>query len=179
MRIVVLGLCIWGALALVATGATAGQFKENEVKAAFLFNLTNFITWPQGAFSSPDSEFRIAIVGKDPFGSVLEQIVKGEKVQGQHPVVIRRLTEASGLDSCHLLYVGSSAKHQWEQILQAIEGRSVLTISDIPRFAHTGGMVCLLHKGNRIHIQINAHLVKQKGFRASAKLLKLSTLVQP
>lgn len=172
------GLVCWGVLILLVSGVLAGQFKENEIKAAFLYNLTNFIAWPQEAFVSPQSEFRLAILGKDRFGAILDQIVEGEKVQGKYPIVIHRIAQIDELDSCHLLYISPSAKEQWDQIFNITEGRTVLTVSDTPRFAHSGGMINLVRKAQRINIQINAQLVKQKGFTVSAKLLKLSTLVE-
>ncbi len=62
---------------------------EYEVKAAFLLNFTKFIEWPAGAFASPDSPFTICILGRDPFGRALDQIVAGESVNGRKLAVRR------------------------------------------------------------------------------------------
>ena len=36
---------------------------ENQLKAVYLFNLTGFVSWPQGAFASPEAPLRIAVAG--------------------------------------------------------------------------------------------------------------------
>src|SRR4051794_16733239 len=51
---------------------------EYQVKAVFLFNFAQFVSWP---LSQPaDAPFVIGIVGDDPFGSYLDETVRGEKV---------------------------------------------------------------------------------------------------
>jgi hypothetical protein len=46
---------------------------EYHVKAAFLLNLTRFVEWP--AAENGDSPISICILGEDPFGETIEQIV--------------------------------------------------------------------------------------------------------
>lgn len=53
--------------------------KEEQVKAAYIFNFATFTTWPESAFSSSESPVVIGIVGDDPFGIFLDEIVSGEK----------------------------------------------------------------------------------------------------
>ncbi|MGB5986309.1 MAG: YfiR family protein [Desulfobacterales bacterium] len=172
-------LLMLGVVLTLADGAArADQFKENEVKAVFLYNLTNFISWPQEVFTSPQSEFRLVIFGQDPFGSVLDQIVQGEKAMGTHPIRIQRLKAIEEIEACHLLYVSAAAQHQWTRILESLNGRAVVTVSDGPRFAQNGGMINLVRKAQRINIEINADLMKQNGFSVSAKLLKLSAVIE-
>lgn len=49
---------------------------EYQVKAVFLFNFAQFVTWP----SQPaDAPLVIGILGDDPFGSYLDETVRGEK----------------------------------------------------------------------------------------------------
>src|ERR1700674_3063378 len=48
-----------------------------EVKAAFLFNFAKFIDWPPGSFASPQSAFTICVLGRDPFGNILDDSLQG------------------------------------------------------------------------------------------------------
>lgn len=165
--------------AAFATHATAGQFKEYEVKAVFVYNLTNFVTWPPEAFDPRHNLFKIAIVGQDPFGPLLDQLVGGEKVQGKYTVVIDRIKDVDELEGCHLLFVTASAKKQWPRIFEKVNAQSILTVADTPRFVHSGGMFNLVRRGKRIQIEINADLAKHCGLNVSAKLLELSKIIQP
>ena len=157
----------------------AGQFKEYEVKAVFVYNLTNFIAWPAEAFGPQRNQFRLAIVGKDPFGPLLDQLVGDEMVQGDYPIVIQRVADIDELEDCHLLFVSASAKRQWPRIFAKVKERSILTVGDTTRFAHSGGMINLVRKGKRIEIEINAELAKHCGLNISAKLLELSKIIEP
>src|SRR5512147_2223822 len=54
----------------------AGQkFVEDpyKVEAAFLRNFARYVTWPAGAFAHARSPWRVGILGRDPFGDVLEK----------------------------------------------------------------------------------------------------------
>src|SRR5882724_9097047 len=64
------------------SGAEAFQNtpKEYQVKAAFLFHFAQFVAWPDSAFSRPEDPFVIGILGADPFGGYLDEVVRGEKI---------------------------------------------------------------------------------------------------
>jgi len=55
-----------------------------EVKAAFLYNFTKFITWPEEAFTGESDPFIIGILGPDPFNNYLNDIIRGESVGRHH-----------------------------------------------------------------------------------------------
>jgi hypothetical protein len=50
---------------------------ECQVKAAYLFNFLKFMEWPAEAFVDPHAPIVIGIVGDDPFGDALPQVVLG------------------------------------------------------------------------------------------------------
>ena len=79
---------------LFACSAASAQSEPSEpseyqVKAAFLFNFTKFVEWPDGSFDDPQAPIVVGIIGDDPFGDDLERIIAGQKVQGRG-LVIRR-----------------------------------------------------------------------------------------
>src|ERR1700686_1187095 len=44
---------------------------EYELKAAMLYNLTQFVEWPASAYPDPQAPVLLCILGRDPFGSLL------------------------------------------------------------------------------------------------------------
>jgi YfiR/HmsC-like len=50
---------------------------EYQVKAAFLFNFTKFVEWPQQAFKNASDPMSICVLGSNPFGNSLEEAVNG------------------------------------------------------------------------------------------------------
>ena len=77
----------------------AGPLAEYRVKAVFLFNFAQFVEWPPQAFRGPETPFVIGILGNDPFGDVLDEIVRGERV-GARPFEVRRYRELSDMEGC-------------------------------------------------------------------------------
>ena len=57
--------------------AQTPPINEYQVKAAFLFNFTQFMEWPKTSFPNDQSPFVIGIFGDDPFGAYLNEIVPG------------------------------------------------------------------------------------------------------
>ena len=53
-----------------------------QVEAAYLYNFGKFVTWPPDRTTDAD-QFRICVLGKDPFGSVLDSTVTGERIGGR------------------------------------------------------------------------------------------------
>src|SRR3546814_18079991 len=64
-----------------SAAARADPPLERAVKASFLFKFVPFVDWPANAFGSATAPFQICINGQDPFGSVLAEVVRGQRVQ--------------------------------------------------------------------------------------------------
>ena len=64
-------------LLVTVLAARAGEpaFDEYQVKAAFLYNFAKFVEWPPGTFANSNDPIGICIVGQNPFGSTLEDMV--------------------------------------------------------------------------------------------------------
>ena len=150
---------------------------EYQVKATFVYNFTKFTDWPSNAFASPDSPIVIGIVGEDPFGKTIDDVVRGEALGGR-PFIVKRLRAGEDLRSCHLLFISRSEKDRLPSVLSQLTGSSVLTVSEINGFAERGGMVNLTLANKSVKVEINQAVAEQAGLQISAKLLKLARLVR-
>ena len=148
---------------------------EYQIKAAFLFNFTQFVEWPNTSFATSNEPLVIGILGKNPFGSYLNEIITGEVVNG-HPLVIRYYPTASELQYCHILYINKSEIDNLKQITEKLKGQSTLTISDANNFLNSGGMVELFTRDKKIKIKINLEDAKEKKLTISTKLLRLAEI---
>src|SRR5881628_651940 len=80
--------------------AQTSAFNENEVKAVFLLNFTQFVQWPPQVFPDAQKPITIGILGKDPFGKLLEEIVRDEVVN-KRKLVIQHYRRVEEITSCH------------------------------------------------------------------------------
>lgn len=151
--------------------------REYQVKAVFLFNFSQFVTWPTNAFPEAQTPLTIGVLGEDPFGTYLDETVRGEKVNG-HPLVIQRYRSIKEVKDCQILFVSRSESKRVEQILTGLQGKNILTVSDIEGFAAKGGIVRFIAEQNKIHFRINLQAAKDAGLIISSKLLRLAEIVE-
>src|SRR5712691_8044801 len=176
----VLALILIAACALTKSVAPAGAQSEPpteyQIKAAFLYNFAKFVEWPADAFADPHAPIVLGIVGEDPFGSVLDKIVLGKTVNDRG-LVIKRLKEGPDLRNCHILFVSSSERKHMPQILESLQGSSVLTVGETDRFAQSGGVINFILEENKVRFEINSETAARAGLKISSKLLALARIV--
>jgi len=173
------GLALF-AFFLIASPAPVQAAEDNpseyQLKAAFVYNFAKFIDWPPAAFSGPQSPFTICILGADPFGSVIDDALRGKTV-ADHPVVVRRAKDIASARHCEIVFVSASEKERLPEILQGLRGANVLVVGDFQGFAAGGGAIELTLQDSRIRFAINPGAADNAGLRISSKLLALATIV--
>src|SRR2546428_4351822 len=80
---------------------------EYQVKAVFLFNFAQFVDWRSPPAQDPRAPLLIGILGDDPFGAILDETVRGERL-GERPFEIRRPRQPTGIDGCNNLFISPS-----------------------------------------------------------------------
>jgi hypothetical protein len=152
---------------------------ENKIKATYLFNFPQFVEWPAEAYSSPNSPFIIGILGSDPFGRFLDDLVKGEKV-GAHPIEIQRYRSVNEIDHCHLLYVSASEEAHFTTVLQKLDHKPVLNVGESSiSFARRGGMISFFPVAGKVRFRVNLEPCETARLKLSSKLLRMAEVVPP
>jgi hypothetical protein len=157
--------------------ASAATPTEYQVKAVFLFNFSQFVDWPPAAFAGPRAPITICVLGHDPFGAALDDIVQGEIVNGR-PLAVQRYRGVEEAGSCHILFIDRSEQGRLAEILARLAGRSVLTVSDMDNFARRGGMIRFMTVGNKIRLRVNVEVAQAAGLAISSKLLRPAQIVK-
>jgi hypothetical protein len=159
----------------IARGAEQGEY---DMKAVFLLNFSQFVEWPAEAFSTPQAPLVIGVLGEDPFGKELDDVTRGEKVQG-HPVTVERYARVEDVRQCHILFIASSEEARIARIMAALRGRNVLTVGDFETFVRDGGVIRFVELGNKLRLHINLDAAKAEHLDISSKLLRPSYIVSP
>lgn len=161
---------------LLLPGWSLGAADEYQVKAVFLFNFGQFVEWPQQVFDTPQAPFVICVVGDDPFGKTLDDVVRGESV-GSRSLVVRRFNETTELSACNILFVSRNDSAHLEEALAAVRGQSVLTVTDIEGAEKRGAIIVLYSDNNRIRMRINLAAAKASHLVISSKLLRPAEVI--
>lgn len=152
---------------------------EYQIKAAFLYNLANFVTWPEDAFHEREQSFTFCTVGQDFFRGVLDITLTNMQIQGRRTEV-KKFHDAGqmpGLSDCRILFVSHPEQYNIAHITRQVGNASTLTVGESEHFICRGGMVLFYEKDRKIRLAINYDLMKASGLTANPNLLRLSKLV--
>ena len=139
----------------------ADGVSEYHVKAAFLAKFPEFVKWP-----APGATITVGVLGDDPFGNVLEQMIK-----------VRRAKRVEELKGCQIIFIARSERGNVGAILAALAGTGVLTVGETEDFVKQGGIIGFTMEGERVRFEINSGAARRGGLEISSRLLKLATKV--
>jgi hypothetical protein len=160
------------AIANLAGGAEPVA-EEYQVKGAFLLNFTKFVDWPPQVFQGPGDPIAICILGQNPFGPLLDRAAR-ETVVAKRSVSVRQVSDGQQASQCQIVFVGASERKRSRAWLEALRGKSVLTVGEFEGFLANGGVVNFKLEGERVRIEISTAAADRAGLHISAKLLSLA-----
>ena len=147
---------------------------EYEVKAAFLYKFASFVEWPPSSRATP---LCIGVLGQDPFGAALDEVVKGKFINNRE-FSIKRFKSGKDAAACHIIFISASEKNRVRAILDSLAGRSILTVSDVPGFCRGGGMIDFELLDQKVRFEINPEAAERAGLKVSSKLLSVAKIVR-
>lgn len=169
----------------LAANTTAGteepssQALEYRVRAGFLYTFAKYAEWPTGTFNASTNAIVIGVVGKDPFGKMLDDTVAGKAVDG-HAIRIQRFQRVEEIQVCQILFVCASEKNRLADIHARLHGRNILTVSDVDGFLQHGGQIQFVTEDSRVMFDINPKATEQAGLKLDANLLRVARrVIQP
>ncbi len=98
------------------------------------------------------------------------------KLVGSRPVRSVVLAEGVNPMTCHVLFIDDSVPARVRQLAES-DLHGVLTVSDLPNFARTGGNIGLFFADNQLRFQINLDTARRSGIAFSSKLLRLADVI--
>ncbi len=155
--------------------AMANATVEYKVKAGYLYNFTQFVTWIEDNSSS----FNVCIVGQDPFGHSIDPIEK--KTAFGRPIKLFKLNDLKSKQLCHIRYTNTlptAESNANQNTLVARDSTNTLTVGEDKTFIDQGGMIRFVNREGKIKLQINLHTLKQSGLKISAKLLEVAEVIE-
>jgi len=146
---------------------------ERAVRAAFVYNLTKYVEWPEA-----NGAMTIGYIGEPEAGETLKKMLDGKNSDSRPIRVLLSPSEAE-LERCQILYVAEPSSKKVHAMLEHVRGKGILTVGNTETFVHEGGMIGLVTVGEQIHIQVRLEVVQQAQLKISSRLLNIATLVAP
>ena len=148
------------------------------MKAGFLYNFTQFIRWPEETASLSDTfyapfDFSLCVMGRDPFGDLLEVLADNLKAQGR-PMNIIRLSMSDPWHECHILFVPKEENRNMKKILKKVASSPVLVIGEASSKGDLQPGISFLIKNDTIQFTINKDAIKRSRLRVDSELLDIA-----
>ena len=162
---------------LLALRAPGQMAEEYQVKAAFLYHFAEFVEWPAEAFKTPGDPMLVCVLGRNPFGSALEEVIRGKSIDGR-AFAIRLVAGAEDASTCQILFVASSASKHFRSMRGILKPRGILTVGEVQGFAADGGVINFKLDDGRVRFEINLDAAQHQQLHISSKLLGLAQIVK-
>jgi hypothetical protein len=170
-------LVLAAALVAPVSHAEAVTATDQQLKAVFVYRFSQFVDWPTAAYSSDTEPFVIGVMGSDTFAALLEEVVRGERVNN-HPIQVRRVRNAEAAGPIHILFVDRSENARLEQAVELMKGRNTLIVSDLDDATQRGAAIQFTSRNNRIGLRINVDYARAARLVMSSNLLRLAEVVR-
>lgn len=149
--------------------------REHRIKAAFLYNLAQFVDWPDHHALKNTAKLTICTFDGSSFRNQLalleQRRAKGREIQLM-PVGTEKIKE-----NCNIVFFDGN-QHPSASLLEKYAANGTLTVGELQSFIDSGGIIALPTVDNRVRLMINFEKAKSSGLYVSAHLLEVATVVQ-
>ncbi len=168
--------CFRPSILCAATSALPPRLKQDQIKAVYLYNFLNFVTWPNySKKTSTNTTSRIiGILGKAPISRALHDLAASLAETGRMKIKTidyGPYKDGMELKNCDILFINNTEQNNFKKIIDDLCQAPVLTVSDNKNFVNKGGMISLFEVNDRIRYSINRHALSQAGLKANSLLL--------
>lgn len=147
-----------------------------EVEAAYLYQFGRYVEWPADSPAGGDAFF-ICILGTDPFGATLDDLV-ADKTINDRSVAVRRILGPRESAGCRILFVSPSEDNRVPAILSALKGSAIVTVGRGAQFTRRGGMIAFTSEERKVRFIVNLAASEAAGLRLSSQLLRVAARVE-
>ena len=149
---------------------------EEQVRAAFLYQLAQYADWPPESFAAEAAPMRFCILGADDLAATLQNIVSGKRIQGR-PIAVSVVRDTAELAGCHVGFIGFTREKKLRETFSKWSYPPVLLVGEASHFAELGGMVNLVIDSGRVSFEINLSIAGRARLQFRSQLLRLARIV--
>lgn len=164
----------FGSVGTPAAAQELGDSREYLIKAAYLYQFSKYVVWPDRAFESADSPFKIGVYQENPFGDALDKIAAKKKVE-KRSITISVIESPDAVANCHILFLPKTVqKDEVERVLRRANDADVLVIGESSNFVQLGGDVQFFLESNKVRFAFHDTAASANSLKVSSKLLALA-----
>lgn len=149
----------------------------NSVRAQFVYNFINYVTWPDEAFRKKESTIDICLFGHVEFENYLRAF-EGVMIHGRGLNIVSTLNKSDIKNGCHLLFVSESLHVELPNFWNEINYIYVLSVGEESEFSEKGGIISVFRTSDRMQFDINISNAINNGLSIDSDLLSLARILR-
>ena len=144
--------------------------REYKIKAAYLVNIVQYVTWPEETFASDETAIRLCVDTNMSFVHFLEGVIASKQAAAAIRPIIVESWQPSAL--CHLRYVTKTKGLKRGFVFNGF------TVGDNTRFRRYGTVINFYTEDRRVRFEVNNTKLNENNLKLSSKLLKLARIYE-
>lgn len=158
-----------------AAGLAQIQASEYDLKAAFLYQFTSYVSWPEDALD-PDAALLFGVVGAPELADNLARLANAPNGEGRS-IEVRRMNAGDDPAGLHVLFVAGRQSRAAATMLQAAQQHAVLTVTedDAPRPQYS--VINFEILDGKVRFDISLDNARASDLTISARLLQVALRV--
>jgi hypothetical protein len=167
-------IAVFSLFLLFSIGLAKAQTEKpiHEIHAAMIYNFMKYIQWPEDA----GSDFVVGIYGEDNVFNTLKNYYDG-KPKGTKKYSIRKLNDVSEAATCQVVYIGKNKSKDFDNVKNAVTGKSVLTITDSFNLGKKGSCINFKVVDDKLKFEINQASMSGASLKVAGQLSSMAILL--
>lgn len=160
-------------IGVLSYAAPVFALPEDKIKAAYIYQLAHFVTWPDK--QSAEKTLTICIFGKD---DIINELSAFHMIQDGNSILKVMVHEnIEDTFDCKIIYISNIKDGGMRVVLDRLHNKPILTVSSVKNFVREGGMIGFVSMNNTIGMEINHTSALYAGLNLNAKLLEVANTV--
>ena len=167
-KFTLVGILIFSLLVTRALGV-----KESDLKAAFLYQFTKFVEWPDD--NGTGKELIIGVMADDEVLKAIK-LLDGKESQ-KRQIRIKKISKFPDGGRLNVLFVQGCCANDIDNVVETAIKAHILTVCDQRDGIDKGFIISLFNEGSRLRFNINLKVAQKSSIRLSSRLLRLAKKV--
>jgi len=165
---------VYLALLWVSVGTLSAQTEKpiHEIHAAMIYNFLKYIQWPDDG----GTDFVVGVLGEDNVFNTLKSYYDG-KPKGSKKYAIKKLSDPSEAAFCAVVYIGKNKSKDFDNVRNAISGKSILTITDSFNLGKKGSCINFKVIDEKLKFEINQASMGGANLKVASQLSSMAILI--
>jgi len=145
---------------------------ENKLQAVIIGKVAKYIHW-----TTPEEETFTITVLNNQFGSLFDEVYEGKRIKNR-VVRVQYIHNIEELHTTDILFISQADRYKIDEILEYLQGKNILTVSNIRGFAQKGGCLQLSFFEQNLKLKMNTECMHKKGLKVNNALLRVVEIVK-